>query len=525
MLAATRATSTKRPRSRPPANNAGGEDNITVVAFEMTDEPDERDPRRRPCRADAADAGDGHERRSPSSEPRRAPALEPLRPLLVLLLGDRRRRNRPLAPRTMSERNRELLNLFVVGALTALGFAIGVHRAPGGSLDRLALVRRVLLRPLPGRALRRAVPVPNADPYLLPMAALLTAIGVTEIYRLNPDDAFRQGLWIVIAVGVFVATLLVLRRDYRVLESYKYLFGMGALFLLVLPALPGDRHDRQRRTALGARRPVPVPARRAREARADRLPRRLPPREARGDRAGPPQGLRPAARDLGRRDARSRRDERPRQRASLLRGLPRDAVRRHRTVHLRRSQAPRCSSSDAAGVYKIFRARARPRRRLAQRLQVRARRTGYQIVQARYSIAHGGFGGTGLGNGIFTQPGSTAHAHPVPEHGLHLCGARAGARTDRRGRIVARLHALRRARLPHRAARQRRVLEAARGRSDVRFRAPVLHHRRRDRRDHSADRHHDAVRQLRRLQRGRELRLARGPDAGLQPCQHGRGEV
>ena len=81
--------------------------------------------------------------------------------------------------------------------------------------------------------------MPNADPYLLPMAALLTAVGVTEIYRLNPDNAFKQGLWIVIAVGVFVATLLVLRRDYRVLESYKYLFGLGAIFLLVLPALPG----------------------------------------------------------------------------------------------------------------------------------------------------------------------------------------------------------------------------------------------------------------------------------------------
>ena len=80
--------------------------------------------------------------------------------------------------------------------------------------------------------------VPYADPYLLPMAALLTAIGLTEIYRLNPDDAFRQGLWIVIGVGLFAATLFVLRRDYRRLENYKYLFGIGAIVLLVLPALP-----------------------------------------------------------------------------------------------------------------------------------------------------------------------------------------------------------------------------------------------------------------------------------------------
>ena len=81
--------------------------------------------------------------------------------------------------------------------------------------------------------------VPYADPYLLPMAALLTAIGLTEIYRIHPGDAFRQGVWVIIAVAVFAGTLLALRRDYRRLESYKYIFGLTAIGLLVLPALPG----------------------------------------------------------------------------------------------------------------------------------------------------------------------------------------------------------------------------------------------------------------------------------------------
>jgi len=80
--------------------------------------------------------------------------------------------------------------------------------------------------------------VPLADPYLLPMAALLTAIGVTEIYRLGPGDSFRQGLWIVIGVGVFAATLFWLHKDYRALERYKYVFGVTAIGLLFLPALP-----------------------------------------------------------------------------------------------------------------------------------------------------------------------------------------------------------------------------------------------------------------------------------------------
>jgi cell division protein FtsW (lipid II flippase) len=80
--------------------------------------------------------------------------------------------------------------------------------------------------------------VPFADPYLLPIAGLLTAIGLTEIYRLHPADAFKQGIWIVVAIALFALTLLVLRHDYRRLEAYKYLFGLTAIALLVLPVLP-----------------------------------------------------------------------------------------------------------------------------------------------------------------------------------------------------------------------------------------------------------------------------------------------
>jgi cell division protein FtsW (lipid II flippase) len=80
--------------------------------------------------------------------------------------------------------------------------------------------------------------VPFADPYLLPIVGLLTAVGLTEIYRLHPDDAFRQAGWIVVGVVLFTLALLLLRHDYRRLESYKYLFGLTAIGLLVLPILP-----------------------------------------------------------------------------------------------------------------------------------------------------------------------------------------------------------------------------------------------------------------------------------------------
>jgi len=81
--------------------------------------------------------------------------------------------------------------------------------------------------------------VPYADPYLLPIAGLLTAVGLTEIYRLGPASAFKQGVWIVVGVSVFAVALVALRRDYRLLENYKYLFGLGAVGLLFMPLLPG----------------------------------------------------------------------------------------------------------------------------------------------------------------------------------------------------------------------------------------------------------------------------------------------
>ena len=138
----------------------------------------------------------------------------------------------------MSYRNRELLNLTLVGVLTAIGFAsVYIARQEVVSTSSLSYAGFFFTLYLAAHIVAR-VCVPNADPYLLPIAALLTAIGVTEIYRLNPDDAFRQGLWVVIGVALFSFTLFILRRDYRRIESYRYLFGLGALILLVLPALP-----------------------------------------------------------------------------------------------------------------------------------------------------------------------------------------------------------------------------------------------------------------------------------------------
>ena len=139
----------------------------------------------------------------------------------------------------MSYRNRELLSLVVVGIMTGLGFA-SVYIAQQDVISTSSLTYGVffLCLYLAAHVVTR-ITVPYADPYILPLGGLLTAIGVTEIYRIDSHDALRQSLWIVVGVAVFAVTLFLFRRrDYRDLERYKYVTGLTAVALLVLPALP-----------------------------------------------------------------------------------------------------------------------------------------------------------------------------------------------------------------------------------------------------------------------------------------------
>ena len=145
-----------------------------------------------------------------------------------------------------TQRNRELALLvfaFVIngsavalvqlGALGAIDWTFLVYC---GGLTALVIALHILLR------LRAR----DADPFVVPIATLLTGIGLAMIYRIDIArdrhgwDAFstRQLAWAAIALVAAILVVMFL-RNYRVLFRYTYIFGLAGIVLLILPVVPG----------------------------------------------------------------------------------------------------------------------------------------------------------------------------------------------------------------------------------------------------------------------------------------------
>lgn len=105
----------------------------------------------------------------------------------------------------------------------------------GGGLALLAIGMHVALRFV----------APDADPFVLPIATLLNGLGIAEIYRLDiaaknsgwEADGVRQIVWTAIAMSIAFAVILVI-RNHRVLQRYRYIAMFTGIVLLLLPMLP-----------------------------------------------------------------------------------------------------------------------------------------------------------------------------------------------------------------------------------------------------------------------------------------------
>jgi cell division protein FtsW (lipid II flippase) len=138
----------------------------------------------------------------------------------------------------MSARNRELAGLIPASLLVTAGFA-GVFIQRSNELTNVSLIYGAIFLGLcvAGHIFIRMT-LPHADPYMFPLVALLASFGIVMVYRIDSTLARQQAQWFVLGLILFAATIVVF-RDYRKLERYRYTIVFVSLGLLLLPRLPG----------------------------------------------------------------------------------------------------------------------------------------------------------------------------------------------------------------------------------------------------------------------------------------------
>jgi cell division protein FtsW (lipid II flippase) len=145
----------------------------------------------------------------------------------------------------LGPRNRELIGLIPSALLVTAGFA-AIFIQSEGKLSTVSLTYGAAFLALclaTHLVIRRAAPY--ADPYLFPLAAVLASIGLVELYRISnypgiPNYAREQGVWMVVGLILFSATIIALRDGrYLQLENYRYLIAIVGVGSLLLPRLPG----------------------------------------------------------------------------------------------------------------------------------------------------------------------------------------------------------------------------------------------------------------------------------------------
>ncbi len=137
-----------------------------------------------------------------------------------------------------SARIRELFGLIPVTLCVTAGFA-GVLITRSAQIQDATLTYGAFFLALcVGAHLFIRARLPYADPYIFPLAALLAAFGLVEIYRIDPELARQQAQWFVVALIFFCATIYFL-RDHHILERYRYTIAAASLALLLMPRLPG----------------------------------------------------------------------------------------------------------------------------------------------------------------------------------------------------------------------------------------------------------------------------------------------
>jgi cell division protein FtsW (lipid II flippase) len=145
--------------------------------------------------------------------------------------------------RVAATRGRTLLAPQIAFTVLALALSIGAYVIAGfGKRGQLpatfALYATIFTAGYVGAFFVIRAFAARADPALFPTAAVLVGLGFAMIFRLSGGLAAEQATWILVGLGAFAVTLIVV-RDARMLDAYTYSIGLLGLLLLLLPTVPG----------------------------------------------------------------------------------------------------------------------------------------------------------------------------------------------------------------------------------------------------------------------------------------------
>jgi cell division protein FtsW (lipid II flippase) len=142
-------------------------------------------------------------------------------------------------------RNLELLLLLVACGIDAAAICL-VQLGALGEIDSTLFTYGLGLTVLVfAMHVTMRVVAPDADPFILPIITVLNGLGIAMIYRIDiaknltgwDGAGLRQMAWTALAISLAIAVIVVV-RNHRVLQRYRFVAMFTGIGLLLLPLVP-----------------------------------------------------------------------------------------------------------------------------------------------------------------------------------------------------------------------------------------------------------------------------------------------
>ncbi|HCG98932.1 MAG TPA: peptidoglycan glycosyltransferase, partial [Actinobacteria bacterium] len=138
---------------------------------------------------------------------------------------------------TGTNRNRELLLIFFAMLVIATGFvltALNTGQPVSTALRFTGFLAAIFI----AIHIANRLFVSTAEPALISLVAFISGLGLVMIWRLKPELAAAQAVWLLLGAVALVLTMLTARR-YQKFKDYKYTWAIAGVILLFAPVFLG----------------------------------------------------------------------------------------------------------------------------------------------------------------------------------------------------------------------------------------------------------------------------------------------